>query len=478
MRFFTIAMFVILASLTVCALDVTVKYDPLTDKVYPGETAKFRVTVTNNGRDDTFTLEKDPLGYSPFSPYFKDITINPNILIIGSKNSAEAVVEAELMDNIEPGRNYKTVLKIRSRTTGEKVDHPLTVSVLAPENPVNVDLSFPDTVMPGKEYSYKIKLRNTANLIFNPVNIYVTTNFFNKDFSNKKLYPYQELFVNDGNSEDIKFKLDPDEKAGKYPVSVSLYKGEKLVGKYTKTFEVTPNPDTEEKVSTDSRFLVRVVTVSETNKGNVVSTERYELPISRFEKFFTKFEPQPIVGETKVEWVVDVPQGETRTLTITTDYHPLFYSAIALFLVLVLVVWKAKRRISITKRVVKVKGKKGEMVALKILLHIKNNTGSKITDVRVLDVLPNVLRMSHEFGTLKPLQVQKGEKTSRIIWNIDNLEGGEERLVSYKVEPSLQLLGSLIIPRAFLKFKKSGSSKEKKSGRVVVHSEVKHKTED
>lgn len=473
MRKLILAMLLILSSVIVYAADdIIVKHVALTDRVYPGETAKFRLLITNDGKSDTFTISKDPLGYAPFSPYFKDITIDPSILTIATHETQEAVVEVGLLDNIEPGRNYKTIIKIQARTTDRKIDYPLAINVMPPENPVQVELNFPDVVMPGKEYTFKLKLKNTANMIMAPISTYVTTNFFTKDFPGNKLYPYQELSLTEDGKEDIPFKLQPEEKPViKSPVTVTVYKGDKLIGRITKSFDVSSNPDVEEKVATESAFLVRTIRVSKTNKGNSPTQERYEFPISKFERTITKFDPEPIVGENKVEWVFDLPPQETRTITITTNYKPLFYGVIALILIIIMVVWRIKRSITISKHAVKVRGKKGEIVGIKILLHVKNRTGSKITDIRIIDILPNVLRMSQEFGTLKPSQMQKGEKSSRLIWNIESLEGGEERLISYKVEPNLQLFGTMMLPAALLRFKKGNNVINKKSGRTVIYSE-------
>ncbi|MEM4245504.1 MAG: hypothetical protein QW404_01080 [Candidatus Nanoarchaeia archaeon] len=471
MKKLIIATIIILSSMLVLAQEISVKHAAITDKVYPGETAKFRLMITNYGMDDTFTISKDPLGYAPFSPYFKDIMINPNIITIASQDTEEAIVEVGILDNVEPGRNYKTIIKIKARTTDRKIDYPLAINVMPPENPVTVELTFPEAVMPGKEYSYKLKLKNTANMILAPVSTYVTTNFFTKDFKDKRLYAYQEMYLTEDGSEEIKFKLKPDEKPGKQTVSVTVYKGEKLIGKITKAFEVVSNPDVEEKIATESAFLVRTIRVSKTNKGNIVTTERYEFPISKLTRTLTKFDPEPIVGEEKVEWILDIPPGETRTITITTNYKPLFYGIIALILIIIMVVWKIKRSISITKHVVKVRGRKGEVLGMKILLHVKNKTGQKITDIRVIDILPSLLKTGQEFGTLKPMQIQKGEKSSRLIWNIEGLEAGEERLISYKVEPNLQVFGTILLPPALLRFKKKGKVIDKKSNRVVVYSE-------
>lgn len=472
MRKLIVVMLVILFSLTVYAEEITVKHEALTDKVYPGETGKFRVIITNNqDKDDTFTVNKDPLGYAPFSPYFKDIMVDPSILNIGAKDSGETIVEVEVLDKIEPGRNYKTTLKIKSRISGKKWDYPLTINVQAPENPVKVDLNFPEAVMPGTVYSYKLKLTNTANMILAPVNTYLTTDFFTNDFPGKRLYAYQEMYLTQDGNEEIKFKLNPDVKPGKYSASASVYKGDKLIGKLTKMFDVVNNPEVDEKIATESGFLVRTIRVSKINKGNVVATERYEFPISGFQRLMTSFDPEPIVGQQKVEWVLDIPPGETRTITIRTDYKPLFYLIIALLLILIMVVWKIKRSIGIKKTVVKVRGRKGEMLGMKILLHVRNKTGNKITDIKVIDILPNLLKLSNEFGTLKPSQTQKGEKSGRLIWNIDSLEGGEERLLSYGVEHSLQLFGTIILPPALLRFKKGRQIISKKSRRGVVYSE-------
>ena len=189
-------------------------------------------------------------------------------------------------------------------------------------------------------------------------------------------------------------------------------------------------------------------------------------------------EPQKVMPGT-VEWFFTLEPGTTHTITINTDYRILFFTIVAIFIAAIIIIYYIRRGVLIKKEIFRIKDEKGSVSELKVMIHIFNRTSKPIKDIKVVDILPNILKLAKEFGTLKPNKVQKGEKSSRMIWNIDELEPREERIISYKLHPGLKFFGRFVLPATLLRYK----SKERKiidvkSNKVVFFSEGKKKKEE
>ena len=114
------------------------------------------------------------------------------------------------------------------------------------------------------------------------------------------------------------------------------------------------------------------------------------------------------------------------------------------------------KTITISKTLFKIKDEKDDVTELKILLHVSNNTDMEVHNIKVIDILPNLIKPTPDFATLKPERIQKGPKGMRMIWNIPKLEIHEERVISYKVHSRLPLVGEVELPAALVQYKTRG----------------------
>jgi hypothetical protein len=90
-----------------------------------------------------------------------------------------------------------------------------------------------------------------------------------------------------------------------------------------------------------------------------------------------------------------------------------------------------------------------------------------------VDVLPKLIQPKTNFGTLHPNGIERGEKGIRIMWKIPELVGGEERIISYEVEPQFKIIGDISLPNATMKYKTaSGRAVHTRSNRVNVISGI------
>ena len=106
----------------------------------------------------------------------------------------------------------------------------------------------------------------------------------------------------------------------------------------------------------------------------------------------------------------------------------------------------------LTKSVLKIKQEK-EISDMKILIHIKNNTNKLIKNIKVMDVIPKLAKIHKEFGTVHPTKIQKGAAGHRLIWELDEMEPGEERVFAYKIQSKLPIVGGVKLPPAKATFK-------------------------
>jgi len=67
--------------------------------------------------------------------------------------------------------------------------------------------------------------------------------------------------------------------------------------------------------------------------------------------------------------------------------------------------------------------------------------------------LTEIIEERHTLGSPRPSNIIKGKKSTLIKWNFEYLEPYEERIITYKLESKLKLVGSVQFPRTIVKFK-------------------------
>lgn len=448
----------------VSAEPLTVTHQLLTGSAEPGKTITFEMKLRNDMiSDDTFIISKDEFGEFPFSEIIESVSIEPNQIDLESHESKSVIVSFKILKDVVPGKNYKTFVKIRSLQNPEiKLKHEFIIEVVSPEELIAIDTNFPDKVAPGREVVFQATFKNTANLLLDSVDIYIVSDLFSKQYK-EKFYAYQEI------TKDMSFKLDPTTKEGKYTLGIKTYKDNELKGNLIKEFSVLTNPDVEEEITFEHSLFSKKKTITKTNNGNINVDESYSVKLNSFQRMLTRFDktPNKIIGDN-VEWVFNIKPNESHSIIITYYYNT-FYIGILLLVVLILIfLWFSKRKLLVKKSILRVKTTdKGSLLKFKIMIHMKNNTNKKISNLKVMDVIPNLIKSTKEYGTLKPTRIQKGEKSSRLVWEIDSLESGEERILSYNIVSELKIFGKFGLPPTIVKYKSKKRTVTIQSNRVI-----------
>ena len=78
-------------------------------------------------------------------------------------------------------------------------------------------------------------------------------------------------------------------------------------------------------------------------------------------------------------------------------------------------------------------------------------------NVTITDSIHNIADIQKEFGegTIKPSRVfRHGAKGTVLIWEIEEVAPGEDRLISYTIKAKLSVVGNFNMPRAKVSSKK------------------------
>ncbi len=279
-------------------------------------------------------------------------------------------------------------------------------------------------------------------------------------------FEYEEEF-NLGSNEKKSFEFDVESvEGGVHNVLVKVLtevNGEDREFTKMVELEVEEHSDIEERRETEGVF-VRTVRIILENEGNTRQVIERSKSLSVFSRFFTSFEPKPVVdrkaGKLIAMWEIDLEPGEEVVISARTNYLlPIILLIVFLAAVLGYTAWKGIP-LKISKKVEKLKSKKP--FAMKIVLALKAR--NELKGVILRDYLPSVTKLHEDFGTVKPHSV----KGSMIEWRVPKMEKGEERIFSYVVYSDVEVIGSLEVPRAQVICDVKGKEKRVMSEKVTI----------
>ena len=445
------------------AQDFSVGHDLLTSDVYPGSEAVFKVVIVNEkSSTETFTILKDELAAIPFSDKFEYTTLESDYITLKPNSEQEITLRIKLLQNIAPNKNYKTYIIVKD-SKGTELVHDILVPVSTPEEIIKIDANLPDRIIPGQEVKFNLKFRNSLNLILEKVNIEISGDLI-QDSITQKFFPYQEL------EKEFALKLPTSQKPGTYKISIKAYQQNKLKGSFEKTIRLIENPEVKEVTQIESGFLLKIIKVKKTNYGNTIVEDIYTLPVSSFEKPFIKSAPEPTYKKVSTfEWHSSIAPDESYEITIRKNYRLLAIIILSSASIIVLTLYALSRKLTVKKAVFKVKEDREGISELKVLLHIRNR-GIPLKNIQLVDTIPHLVKPTNDFGTLKPTKIQKGPSSIRLVWDIPDLLTGDERIISYKIESHLHIIGRLVLPRAIVQYRKDKKHMKVRSNKVTFFS--------
>ncbi|MBI4153216.1 hypothetical protein HY497_01715 [Candidatus Woesearchaeota archaeon] len=433
----------------------TIEIVPIKDRILFGEKAEFDVTVTNIREDQsqTYTIsttasgiewgvQTKPLGDSSF-------VLNPN-------TEKKVRVTIEPVEKFSPGV-YVINLVVTTKQ-GEKYSKPLKV-FMGPNDPKEylpslraiVDMS--DRIDPKETQSVKISVEN-----LNPLDLTGMTLDSAGELPILDVAREIDLEPGPGTQKTIEFtfKLPDTQQPKEYFIYFQFKKDDEILKIVEKRVEVLPlTPAFAPKIEEQKSFLKTSRKVTFSNSGNVRNTQVATLDVGSIARLFTITDPDARTvrdkeGKRVLGWELEIGAGESVTVYASTNYRV----PIAALLIIV-VAWALyllyRNPLAVSKVASNVMLHEGGVSGLKVTLAVKNMSNDVLKEIEIIDQIPGIANMENnvEMGTMKHTHILRGKRGSTFVkWKLSELDGKEERLITYKIKSKLNVVGNFQLPRA------------------------------
>jgi len=454
------------------SFDVT--YTIVNDRITWGQEAKFNLTITNKGNfKDTYSI------YYPDVLWMFHTIPREESSITLEPNETKTVLIALKPLYIEQLGQYVVPLSVKSIETNELKQVKVKIDLQSPEDlksyylpSVKVYIDMPKEINPSEDLTIKIRLSNRNPLNLTNLRVVLTSSIINQE-SNLSLGPLHSK--NDEKTIIFTPKLDPKTKPITEDLTIDILKGDRKIGSIKKRYSIVEYSSitlNKEKSSERKGFLSFVGSYIYYNKGNVEKKDIIKIETNLWRKLFTSVYPKTRIikenGKIYYNWNVSLKPYEEFSIVVKVNYRPLLYIFL-LGIVWVVLYFLYRSPVVVKKKVVEIKTREGGISSLKVLLNLKNRTKDIIDDVVIIDRVPSIANVSEQEGPLLPSKVIKQGKGTIMRWEIKELDGFEERVISYKIKSRLSILGSFRLPKAVVRFKtKQGIYKKVRSNSVVL----------
>jgi len=418
--------------------------------------ATFNLKIKNLGPADNFQI---------YSLIGVDMTPKGTFLLKSgeTKNIEVKVYALERLRN-KPG-TLTFVYKIHGQDTGIQSEL-LTIKIMPLQEALELG-SFP--INPNSTQA-TIFIRNNVNAPFD-----IKADFSSAFFDSSKNFHIKELetkFFNITlNKDKMKTLL-----AGKYIITAKLLlqgESQKITG--TLKFEEQESISTTDSTS---GFFFRKQIIKKTNEGNIPIVANVNIRKNIISRLFTTFNIEPNQVTRQGIYVYyniqkEINPSETLTIKITTSWlYPISLILLILIIAYLVYIYNITDLI-LKKRVAFVKTKGGEF-ALKVFLRVKARR--YVERIEINDKLPGLVKIHEKFPGHPPDKIDV--KKRRIIWNIESLDQGEERIFSYIVYSKVGIIGKFELPPAIASYEREGEIKQAVSNKTYFMNEPIKKTDE
>lgn len=216
----------------------------------------------------------------------------------------------------------------------------------------------------------------------------------------------------------------------------------------------------------------QTATIKVRNEGNVLEEDFYvSETIPEFIKdfFFPQIEPDKVEVKDKrvvYSWLVPslLPGDE-----VTIKYEIKVLSLWLVGLVIIGVVALAFKYVYMPKIIKKHKRVEAIERGKEILisLEVRNPTLREIKDVVVKDLVSPIAKVVERFDTMRPT-VKATEAGTELIWKLKSLRPLEERILTYRIKPVVELIGTLRLPKATISYVDRKKKKKETASKTII----------
>ncbi len=423
--------------------------------IYSGETATLELILTNNqDKHDVLTVSIFPSFQSKIGAFPETAATN---LPLAPKASATLKLFFSVLSEAEETISPSLFKIFATSVTNEKVstNKTLQVNVLR-TSPVYLSDSRVSKSVFNPEETLEINnvLTNTRS---SPSDIYRLQVAIKKDTELIKDFDETISEIPGKTSQTIKKNYNFDKYAmpGIYTVSVNLRDNlNTLIGSKSLDVKVNEVNKTVTEASQDFKVLSAIKTIKVKNVGNVPTSVvlKESIPALAKDWIFTETNPssKSYAGDSIIyEWLIKISPNQEVTIKYQISLVTVWLGLLAI-LVLVYLAFKFVFTPSITK-VARTHGALHKGREVIVTLEARNHSLNEIKDMVITDVVPQLTEVVQKFDTLRPV-IKKTVEGTELSWKLDSLKVAEERVINYRIKPTVDVLGSLELPSAKMRF--------------------------
>jgi hypothetical protein len=289
-----------------------------------------------------------------------------------------------------------------------------------------------------------------------------------------KTFDDQTVVVASDSSKDVNFEQCFDRYAlgGQYVVTTMLRsQTNKFLDMRTTRFNITEVEDVQYSKSVQYTPFAQIRTITVTNQGNIVERNFSvtEIVSDLAARFFNPVDPisgKQVDGD-KVVYAWNIPElapGKTTTIKYEIRFVSIWLTGVVIALIVFLAFSYAYKPRVTKKATYSGQVKKG--MEIPITVELKNSTLYELRNLTLTDIIPPIASLIEKFDTIPPA-TRKIESGTELTWKIKNLRPLEERVVTYRIRPTMDVVGSIRLPRAYLEYFDTKNQKKTEGSDIV-----------
>ena len=466
--FISILVFALL-SISIHAEDILITSPEKSVTIYAGRTNTLDILVTNNrGVKDTFyfSLWGGPSVWT---------TLDVPWVTLKTGETTDITLNIEPPRDTEIGTHVLTfsVLSLNSDVTESK---DIYLDVLRGSDIFIYDIELEkQTFKPGDTIIIKPTISNLNKE--NALEVIASTRILKDDLIVEKFDESVKIEPKSSKKLTYSVGIKNVNEPGDYEIKV-VVKNElnKILDERKTTFKIETVHKIDEEKETKNSILYSDVVIRVTNNGNYVEKNFYvteSMPTISKNFFYPEIEP---VSEEEKEnriiykWLIDeLKPGQTITIKYQLRFTSVVITACVLIIAVIWIVWLFFKPI-IKKSYFGFLAEKQEIT---VSLTLKNKGRKILNNLIVKDIVPPLASVVKKFETLQPKVVRKSKGTE-LTWRIKQLKPREERIITYKIRPVIEITGGLKLPKAFFTFEtKKGKKRRILSKTITIVGKVK-----
>jgi len=437
--------------------------------IYAGQTNTIKILIKNNrGVEDTFYFS---LWGGPSLWTTTDIPwVNLN-----AGETIDITLNIEPPRDAEPGTQVLSfsVLSLNSDVTESQ---EIYLDIVRGSDVFIYDIELEkQTFKPGETIVMKPIVTNLNKN--NPLEVSVITEILKNDLIVQKFGESVTIEPKSTKKLTYVFEVKNINEPGDYEIKVVAKNAlNKILDERKITFKIETIHKIDEQKETKNSILYVDVAIIITNNGNLVekNLEVVESMPAIYKNFLYP-EIEPVSQDEKENrviytWLIDeLKSGQTIFIKYQLRFTNVVITACILIIAVVWIVWLFFKPI-IKKNYIGFLAEKQEIT---ISLSLKNKGRKTLNNLIVKDIVPPLASVVKKFETLEPKVVRKSNGTE-LTWKIKQLRPKEERILTYKIKPIIEISGGLKLPKAFFTFEtKKGKKKRILSKMVTIVGKVK-----